>query len=174
VINGALEASDRTQTGRHSRFGDASVCGMTKASPGNAADPTNPHLFDVYRFSNPTAAPVCFSFTLTYGNAVAVLDGGSDAGADVSPAVDAGGDAGTDAGVVPPVDPALQKYLTAYGTFFPTDISLQYLADVGGTLDPPQTMAITVPANDTIDVVVYATAIAPAGADTYTLSCSTQ
>src|SRR5262245_33540091 len=56
LITGSLEASDATQTGRHSRITPVSACGMTKPSPGNAADPTNPHYYDVYRFSNPTAA----------------------------------------------------------------------------------------------------------------------
>jgi hypothetical protein len=35
-------------------------------------------------------------------------------------------------------------------------------------------MAITVPAMTTIDVVVYAIDVAPAGADSYTLSCAAQ
>jgi hypothetical protein len=172
-INGSLETSDGSQTGRHSRFGALSACGMTKMFPGNGADPTNPHLFDVYRFSNPTAAPVCFTFTLTYGE-ISVVD--VDAGADAAGSEnDAGVDTGAaDAGDPPVVVTALQKYLTAYGTFFPTDLSLQYLGDTGDRLVPPQEMGVTVPANGTIDVVVYAIDVAPAGVDSYTLSCSTQ
>jgi hypothetical protein len=66
TINGILETTDRTQVGRHSRFAPISICGAPKAYPDNAADPTKPHVFDVYRFVNPTAATVCFNFTLTY------------------------------------------------------------------------------------------------------------
>jgi hypothetical protein len=59
------------------------------------------------------------------------------------------------------------------GTFFPTSIELEYRGDVGDVLTSPQAMGITVPAGDTIDVVVYAIDVAPAGVGSYTLSCST-
>jgi hypothetical protein len=172
-ISGSLDTTDRTQTGRHSRINTPSVCGTTKLSPGTDADPVNPHLYDVYRFSNPTTAAVCFNFTLTYGELA--VDGGLDGGADdpdasAEIAVDAG-----DAGPIPPPAPVgPQRYLTAYNTFFPTSISLEYLGDVGATLNSPQPMGITVPAGETIDVVVYAIDVAPAGVGAYTLSCSTQ
>jgi hypothetical protein len=178
-FNGSLDVSDRSQTGRHSRIAPTSACGMTKGSPGSAADPSNPHLYDVYRFVNPTAAPVCFDFTLTYGES-GVIDGGLDAGPDAA-APDENGldasvdDAGADAAVNGPVvNAGPQKYLTAYSTFFPTDISLQYLGDVGAILNSPQSMGITVPAGETIDVVVYGIDIGAAGVGSYTLSCSTQ
>jgi hypothetical protein len=148
---------------------------MTKGNPGLGADPSNPHLYDVYRFANPTAAAVCFTFTLSYGG-IGIVEGGLDAGPDAATdagesgldaSVDAGG---TDAAVV---SAAPQKYLTAYRTFYPTDLTRAYLGDVGDTLSPPQAMGITVPAGGTIDVVVYAVDIAPAGVGSYTLSCST-
>jgi hypothetical protein len=170
VINGSLDATDATQTGRHSRFGAISACGMTKGFPGNQADPTNPHLFDVYRFSNPTAAPVCFNFTLTYGETAVVVDAGPDA---ASPEDDGGTDGGGDAGDEPPVPAGPARYMTAYATFFPTDLALQYLGDVGDRIVSPHPMSITVPANGTIDVVVYAIDVAPAGTGAYTLSCAT-
>jgi hypothetical protein len=171
VINGAIEASDDTQTGRYSRDGASSVCGVAKTYPDTAADPTGGHLYDVYRFANPSAAPACFTFTLTYGGAPpVVVDAGLDGGADA--AVESP-DAAADGGGVVVVPTELQKFLAAFNTFYPTDLSLEYLGDVGGTLTPPQTMGITVPAGETIDVVVYAVANAPAGVDSYTLSCST-
>jgi len=67
TIAGVLETTDPTQTGRVSRIAPTAVCGLPKAFPSNAADPTNPHLFDVYRFVNPgSSADTCFNFTLTY------------------------------------------------------------------------------------------------------------
>ena len=50
--------------------------------------------------------------------------------------------------------------------------SQAYLGDAGATLIAPQTMGITVPANGTIDVVVYGIDPAPGGIGAYTLSCS--
>jgi hypothetical protein len=176
AIDGSLDVADRSQTGRHSRIDPSAACGMPKGSPGTAADPSNPHLFDVYRFLNPTAAPVCFDFTLTYG-AIGVIDGGLDAGPDAAvPEDESDLDASAaDAAVNGPVvNAGPLKYLTAYSTFFPTDITLQYLGDVGAVLTSPQVMGITVPAGGTIDVVVYAIDIGAAGVGSYTLSCSTQ
>ncbi len=175
-ISAALEASDGSQTGRHSRIPPLASCGTTKGFPGNAADPMNPHLYDVYRFANPTAVPVCFSFTLTYGQ-LGIIDAGLDAAGPADAGqdnLDAGADAAApDSGEAPAVTvPA--KYMTAYGTFYPTDLSLGYLGDVGDALTSPQTMGITVPAGETIDVVVYAVDVAPAGAGSYALSCATQ
>jgi len=173
-VDGALEVTDGSQTGRHSRVVPVSACGTPKGYPGNAADPTNPHLFDVYRFSNPGSAPACFEFTLTYGAVAVVGDAGADAGLDAGVVVelDASADAG-DAAAQVPAAPEPPKYLTAYGTFYPTDISLEFLGDVGDTLTPPQTLGLTVAAGETVDVVVYAVDNAPAGGS-YTLSCSTQ
>ena len=175
LIEGALEGADRSQTGRHSRIPPFAACGAAKGPPGTAADPTNPHLYDVYRFSNPSDAAVCFNFTLTYGG-VGLVDAGADAGADASipDGSESGLDAGADAGDAPVVNTEPAKYMTAYGTFFPTSIELEYRGDVGDVLTSPQAMGITVAAGDTIDVVVYAVDVAPAGVGSYTLSCSTQ
>lgn len=172
VITGALEASDPTQRGRHSRLAPVSACGMSKAYPGNAADPTNPHLFDVYRFINPGATAACFSFTLTDGTSTGPVD--ADAGSEDAGPQDAGPlDAGEDAAAVP-AGPGPQKYLTAHEIFYPTELGRSHLGDVGANLVSPQTMGITVAAGETIDVVVYAVDIAPAGVGAYTLSCSVQ
>ncbi len=67
-----------------------------------------------------------------------------------------------------------QLYAAAYGAFDPTNLATSYLGDVGGTLTPPQTMGITVDADNTIDVVVYATATGTAAAGSYTLGCSSE
>jgi hypothetical protein len=66
VIDGALETTDPTQTGRQARVTPTSACGATKLFTGNDPDPTNPHLVDVYTFVNPSGASACFNFTLTY------------------------------------------------------------------------------------------------------------
>ena len=199
AITGSLDTTDGTQVGRHSRIGNASTCATPKAFPGNAADPSNPHLYDVYRFGNPTSAAVCFTFTLTDGT-IAVVDSGSDAA--IGDAESDAGDAAADAPVDAAIDATLAdasdgatdtdgatdagadadaatgptatpKYMTAYTTFYPTSLSTGYAGDVGSQLVSPQTMAITVPAGSTIDVVVYAIAVAPAGVGSYALSCTT-
>jgi hypothetical protein len=151
---------------------------MTKPSPGNAADPSNPHLYDVYRFANPGGTAACFTFTLSNGSSAVIsrVDAGLDAGADAS-SLDAGSasslDAGLDVGDAAAV-PAPIRYLTAYSIFYPTDITQAYLGDVGDKLDSPQTMGITIPAGGTNDVVVYGVDVAPGDTGPYTLSCSTQ
>ena len=66
TINGSLDPTDLTQIGRHSRYAPASTCGSTKTFPGNGADTTYAHLYDIYHFANPSSLPVCFNFTLTY------------------------------------------------------------------------------------------------------------
>ena len=172
VINGSLDAGDATQTGRHSRIAPVSACGATKTFPGNAADPSNPHLFDVYRFSNPATTATCFNFELSYGT-IAVADAGADAAVDAGAeaALDAGADAG-DAGAAPPAN-AL-RYMTAYSTFYPAALQNSFLGDVGANLAAPQTMGVTVPAGGTIDVVIYAVDIAPLGTGAYTLRCTAQ
>ena len=54
------------QTGRLVRTGNRSFCGIPKANPGiNAADATVSHRYDQYAFSNPTAATICVTITLT-------------------------------------------------------------------------------------------------------------
>jgi hypothetical protein len=208
TINGSLDSADGTQTARHSRIPPISVCGTTKGFPSTAADPNNsPHLYDVYRFSNPTAASVCYNFTLTYGaNAVTDAgpdaDSGSDASADAASPDAAGSDGGADAVGSDATDQdasadvagpdtsadatgpdgagdgglatAPPKYLAAYSTFYPANLATGYLGDVGDQLTSPQTMGITVPAGGTIDVVVYAVDVAPAGVGSYTMSCATQ
>jgi hypothetical protein len=98
TINGSLDTTDGTQVGRHSRIPPVSACGMTKPFPMTGPDSTNPHLYDVYRFVNPTAAAVCFTFTLTSGTVV-IADAGSDGGS--------GTDGGGDVPVGPPSDGAV-------------------------------------------------------------------
>lgn len=209
-VVGALEATDATQTGRHSRVQPVSACGSSKSYPATAADPTNPHLFDVYRFSNPSTSAACFEFTLTYGGE---MSGGGQGGAGGGGGEDGGADAGTDAGLEGALDASADaasgsgdggeaggaggagaggaggaagaagasstpraeppKYMAAYGTFYPTHLGLQYRGDVGDALTEPQTMSVTVPPGQTIDVVVYAVDVAPAGVGAYTLTCST-
>ena len=134
MIDGAIDTTDPTQTGRESRIAPVAACGAVKAFPGNRADPTNAHLFDVYRFVNPSGASVCFNFTLTYG------------GASV-------------------------RYLTAYSSYDPANISSGYLGDAGGVVVSPLAMGITVAAGSSIDVVVFAIDVAPAGVGSYTLRC---
>jgi hypothetical protein len=73
TIAGVLDTTDSTQTGRVSRIPPAAACGAPKPFPSNAADPTNPHLFDVYRFVNPSSDDVCFNFTLTYDGSGGLL-----------------------------------------------------------------------------------------------------
>ena len=143
TINGVLAATDSVQTGRESRIPNAGVCGAPKGYPGNGADPSNPHLYNAYHFANPSGAAVCFNFTLTYDS------GATDASAGVT------------------------RYLTAYSTYDPLNIGNTYLGDVGAVLTSPQTMGITVPANSSIDVVVFAIDVAPNGTGSYTLSCTT-
>jgi hypothetical protein len=66
TISGSLDSSDQVQSGRLSRIAPVSTCGIGKQYPTKDADPTNPHLYDVYHFINPTGSPVCFNFALTY------------------------------------------------------------------------------------------------------------
>lgn len=68
-ISGSLDRTDSTQVGRLSRTDSASACGTTKEFPGNGADTTYSHLYDVYHFINATSAPACLTFTLTYSQA---------------------------------------------------------------------------------------------------------
>jgi hypothetical protein len=156
-IGDSLGSSDGTQTGRISRVPPNSACGTTKGFPTTNADPTNPHIYRAYRFANTTAAPSCYTFVLTYG-ATSSLDAGMSADASML----------NDASVAP------AKYMTAYSTFYPADLAAGYLGDVGAQLISPQTMGITVPAGGTIDVVVHAVDVAPAGLGPYTLSCTAQ
>jgi hypothetical protein len=66
TIYASLDPTDPTQIGRHSRYDPASTCGSTKTFPGNGADTTYAHLYDIYHFVNPSSMPVCFYFILTY------------------------------------------------------------------------------------------------------------
>jgi hypothetical protein len=199
TINGALGPNDPTQVGRLSRINPTSVCGMAKTFPGTAADPSNPHIFNLYRFSNPSAGSVCFTFTLTYptagggaadgGPADGPTDGGTadadtqdgapadDGAADADQAeagtADGGfADAGADGATT--AGPANDRYLVAFSTYDPTNLASGYLGDVGPVLTSPQTMSVTVAAGSTIDVVVYAINIAAGGVGPYTLSCTAQ
>ena len=206
TVNGVLEATDPTQAGRLSRINPTSTCGTTKAFPGTGADPSNPHVFDLYRFVNPSATSVCFTFTLTYATSPPPDGGAPDGGvAEGGAPDDAAAEAGTmedggvtddggasdggvaeggapdgspaDAGADAPVQPMgfNDRYLVAYTSFDPTNIASGYLGDVGAVLTSPQTMSITVPANSSIDVVVYAIAATNSAnpyTGPYTLSCT--
>jgi hypothetical protein len=179
TIVDALHSTDPTQTGRLSRVTPISACGMTKSFPGSAADPSNPHFYHAYRFVNTSGASSCFTFTLTYPATASADASTADASLDDASLADASmddaGDASMqDASPPPPPPPVAQKFMTAYTTFYPSQISNGYLGDVGNQLVPPQTMAITVPAGGAIDVVVFALDVAPAGVDTFTLSCAAQ
>lgn len=156
TIDDALGSSDGTQAGRISRVPPNSTCGATKVFPTANADPSNPHIYRAYRFANTTAASSCFTFVLTYG-ATSSMDAGM---ADASMPNDASA--------------APAKYMTAYSAFYPADLASGYIGDVGAQLTSPQTMGITVPAGGTIDVVVHAIDVAPAGPGPYTLSCTAQ
>jgi hypothetical protein len=70
-----------------------------------------------------------------------------------------------------------QRWMVAYMNYNPTDISSGgYLTDVGNTtLDPPQTMGLTVPGGASVDIVIFAipnTTDAFPGTGAYTLSCT--
>jgi hypothetical protein len=163
MINGVLTSTDGVQIGRYSRVPSASVCGMMKSYPTTMADPSNPHRYDAYRFLNATSASVCFNFTLTYGGVPPAGDAAVQDAASMQ--MDAG----------PPPNQN-QLYMAAYTTFYPTNLAVGYLGDVGAVLTPPQTMGITVPAGGTIDVTVYAIGSTSIdnGPDPYTLTCATQ
>jgi hypothetical protein len=68
TISGSLDRSDSTQIGRLSRVDSASACGTTKEFPGNGADRTYSHLYDIHHFINVASTPVCFTFALTYAS----------------------------------------------------------------------------------------------------------
>jgi hypothetical protein len=138
VIDGVLEATDPTQLGRENRVTPTAACGAPKAYPGNNADMTGLHLFDVHRFVNTSTASACFNFSLMYEPTC-----------------------------------GLQRYMTAYTTYDPANIGDAYVGDVGAALVPPQTMAFTVEPGASVDVVVFAIDIAPAGVGPYRLTCTT-
>ena len=60
-ITGSLDATDSFQIGREARNSPVLACpsAMSKQFPG-FADTTNPHLYDIYHFTNPGAA-ACFT-----------------------------------------------------------------------------------------------------------------
>jgi hypothetical protein len=65
TLTGSIDLSDATQLGRLSRIAPVSACGTMKILPGSA-ETTYLHFYDAYHFINPTGAPICFDFTLTY------------------------------------------------------------------------------------------------------------
>lgn len=143
TISGVLKTTDSVQTGRESRIPSATACGAPKVFPTNGADPSNPHFYNAFHFTNPSGAAACFKFTLTYDSGA--VDGAT----------------------------GVQRYLTAYSSYDPLNIGNNYLGDVGDILTSPQTMSITVPAGSSIDVVVFAIDVAPNGVGSYALSCDT-
>jgi hypothetical protein len=182
TIDDSLTSSGGTQTGRVSRIPPTSACAMTKTFPMTGADPMNPHLYNAYRFANATAASSCYTFLLTSGWTPSVGDASTpgDAGRDGSTQNDASADASaqndasTDASAQMDGSAGPPLYMMAYSTFYPKNLALGYLGDVGAQLTSPYTMSITVPAGGTVDVVVSAIEIAPAGVGPYTLTCSKQ
>jgi hypothetical protein len=70
--------------------------------------------------------------------------------------------------------PGAQLFAVAYASFDRTDITQNYLGDVGDVLNSPQGMGITVGPASTVDVVVSAIAVGTSPAGSYTLSCSAQ
>lgn len=159
TIDDAISSSDGQEIGRLSRFGAGAACGMVPQFPGTASDPTNPHLYRAYRFANATTARSCFTFTL---NGATASDGDASTDSEASVAPDAS------------TPPTPLSYMSAYSTFYPDDIASGFLGYTGGVINPPQTMSIAVPAGATIDVVVLAVDVAPAGAGPFTLSCTAQ
>lgn len=183
TINDVISPSDEVQTGRDSRFGPATTCLVAQPFPGTTSDPNQPHLFQIYRFANTTAASSCMTFTLYYDEAGAPSPANDAGDADASTQRDAGGsDASTqadagEAGASTQNDgdagPAGPLYMSAYSTFYPANLSAGgYLGNTGGDLYPPQSMSITVPAGGTIDVEVVAVDVAPNGGGTFTLTCT--
>jgi hypothetical protein len=148
TIDDSIDAAGPAQTGRLSRLAPSLTCGTTKAFPGTSADTVNPHFYRAYRFANAGDASACYTFELNY-------------------AADAGDDASMPTNV-----PA--RYLAAYSTFYPASLGTEYLGDVGAQLTPPQSMAVAVPPRGTVDVVVQAIDVAPAGAGDFTLTCTAQ
>jgi MYXO-CTERM domain-containing protein len=80
-ISGSLDATDSSQLGRLARNSGALACPSptTKGFPG-FAEQTNPHIYDIYHFTNPGASSGCFTFTLSWTGtnvffAVAYADG---------------------------------------------------------------------------------------------------
>jgi autotransporter-associated beta strand protein len=63
-IVGTIDNSDLTQTDRTLRSGGVASCGAPKASPGEYGDGLTRH-YDIYAFTNTTAADACVSVVLT-------------------------------------------------------------------------------------------------------------
>lgn len=176
TIDDALSSSSGQQTGRLSRAGLATTCAITQPFPGTGADPTNPHLYQAYRFANTTAAASCFTFTLTYGATPPDADAQPENDASVAPDGSIQNDAGVSLEASAPNDaaPAPPRIMSAYSTFYPDNLATGYLGFTGSALTSPLMMSITVPAGETIDVVVQAVDEAPAGTGPFTLSCAAQ
>lgn len=195
TIIDSISSSDLTQTGRLNRLPPGTACGTAEQYPGNNADTSNEHFFLAYRFVNPnSAAATCYTFTLNYGPGITIpsdMDAGdastqndADAG-DASTRNDAdAGDASNDADAGDAsaqndaaVDDGPARYMSAYSTFYPTNLALgfQGYAVVGyslGPTNPPMTMSVTIPAGGTADVVVAAIDPTPNGPGPYPFSLS--
>jgi hypothetical protein len=72
---GSLDAGDPTQTGRLARAGapGATVCGTWHASFGYA-DTANQRFYDIYSFTNATAADACATFMLVWTGTEAMFE----------------------------------------------------------------------------------------------------
>lgn len=191
TIYDALSTSDGTQIGRFNRIVPASVCGTTKTNPMTTVDPTGLHQYVAYRFANNSSTESCYTFTLLSGTIEAMPTGSAPDASDASLQNDVStpedgslqndaagpNDAGTPAAGAPAM------FMFAFATFYPTNLNAPgYLGDVGqtgyledgGTPATPYTMAITVPGNSTIDVVVMDVDLPGSGYGTFTLSCTAQ
>jgi hypothetical protein len=148
VIYGSLDNTDLVQYGRENRTLAPGACGANKTFPGDDADPMDAGGVP----GNPHYYDV-YHFT-NPGTGPACL----------TFTLDYDG-----------MNTFIQRYITVYTTYDPTNIRSNYLSDAGSVLNPPQTMAITVPASSSIDVVVFSINVAGSsgGVGVYTLSCST-
>jgi hypothetical protein len=193
TIVDSISSTDGTQIGRNNRDPPTTACNTTEPYPGNAADPDMAHFYLAYRFFNPDSSASCVTFTLNYGPTVQDdVDAGDASTQDASTQNDGGNrdastqnDAGASASSASSssgvVDDGPSRYVSAYSTFYPTNIPLGFLgyACVGysqGPTNPPMAMSVTIPAGGTVDVVVTAVDPAPNGPGPYpfSLSCTAQ
>jgi hypothetical protein len=74
-VSGSLDVGDPTQTGRLARAGapGATVCGTWHSSFG-LADEANQRFYDIYPFTNATAADACTTFTLVWSGTEAMFE----------------------------------------------------------------------------------------------------
>lgn len=64
VINGSLDATDQTQTGRLNRTGSSSTCAVSKTNPG-VFEAIGSRPYDSFTYSNSSTSPICITANLT-------------------------------------------------------------------------------------------------------------